>query len=200
MTGQIVWQAADIFCRFLLANGEGGASNGELVLGGKRVVELGSGPGLCGLLAARWASAVVLTDYQDIVMDLIKVNIKECNPRPDACRLFCSKLDWSTVKQEYSAAFLSDENGEGGSLLQDWQPDVLIGTDVVYWRSFIVPLIDTLDAFFANNPKLVFYICYIERHRITHIELLEELAKRGYKVKEIGQEVTKGLSKLSFIY
>ena len=76
----------------------------------------------------------------------------------------------------------------------------MIGTDVVYWRSFIVPLIDTLDAFFHSNPKLVFFICYIERHKITHIELLEELAKRHYEVTEIGQEVTKTLNKFSFIY
>jgi predicted nicotinamide N-methyase len=39
------------------------------------VLELGSGPGLCGLIAANYADVVVLTDYQELVMDLIDINI-----------------------------------------------------------------------------------------------------------------------------
>jgi len=171
-----------------------------MILGGKRVIELGSGPGLGGLIAARWAYDVVLTDYKDIVMDLIKLNIEKCNPRPDACKLFCSKLDWLTVKDDFSSVTVQDSKSDTVGLLKDWKPDVLIGTDVCYWRQFIVPLVDTVDALFSCNPGLTFYICYIERHKITHIELLEELAKRHYEVTEIGQSVTKSLHKLSFIY
>lgn len=46
------------------------------------MLELGSGPGLGGFLVAHWASKVTLSDYQDLVMDLIKINLKECNPKP----------------------------------------------------------------------------------------------------------------------
>lgn len=49
-----------------------------------------------------------------------------------------------------------------------------------------MPFVNTLDKFFARNPCLVFYICYIERHKVTHIELLAELEKRSYSVIEIG--------------
>ena len=41
----------------------------------KTVLELGAGPGLCGLVTAHVAKTVVLTDYQDLVMDLIDKNI-----------------------------------------------------------------------------------------------------------------------------
>jgi predicted nicotinamide N-methyase len=58
---------------------------GQMMLGGKNVLELGSGPGLGGLIAARWASSVVFTDYQDLVMDLIRTNMKRNNPRPTEC-------------------------------------------------------------------------------------------------------------------
>ena len=51
----------------------------------KSVLELGSGPGLCGLIAATQAKQVVLTDYMDVVMDLLDKNITDCNPRPDQC-------------------------------------------------------------------------------------------------------------------
>ena len=41
----------------------------------KTILELGAGPGLCGLIAATTAKTVVLTDYMDLVMDLIDKNI-----------------------------------------------------------------------------------------------------------------------------
>ena len=57
---------------------------------GKTVLELGSGPGLCGLIAATTAKKVVLTDYQELVMDLIDKNIQSCNPNPENCQIFAS--------------------------------------------------------------------------------------------------------------
>ena len=158
------------------------------MLGQKKVVELGSGPGLGGLIAARWAKSVLLTDYQDLVMDLIETNIKKCNPN-DKCLMLSAKLDWTRVNEEKYFENIQLVDGDStvrGSLTSDFKPDVLIGTDVVYWRNFIVPLVDTLEKFFETNPILVFFICYIERHKITHIELLDELNKRQFKVEEIG--------------
>lgn len=58
LTGQIVWQAASIFSNWLCTD-----NNGDRLLKGKNVLELGSGPGLGGFLAAHWANKVILTDY-----------------------------------------------------------------------------------------------------------------------------------------
>ena len=63
LTGQIVWQAADIFAKFLLSG-----TNGHDLLGsghkeGLVVLEVGSGPGLGGFVASKWASKVILSDY-----------------------------------------------------------------------------------------------------------------------------------------
>lgn len=77
-------------------------THGSQLLSDKRVIELGSGPGLCGLLSANWAKSVVLTDYQDLVMDLIQTNIDKCNPREGKCELYCARLDWTKVKEEFS--------------------------------------------------------------------------------------------------
>jgi predicted nicotinamide N-methyase len=101
----------------------------------------------------------------------------------------CSKLDWTRVREPgyFEQVTLQDaEASVKGFLRKDSKLDVIIGTDVVYWRSFVSPLVDTLDALFDLNEKLIFYICYIERHKITHIELLEQLEKRNYTVIEIG--------------
>ena len=51
LTGQIVWQAADIFGKWVSTD-----DNGTSLFSGKSVLELGSGAGLGGFLAAHWAS------------------------------------------------------------------------------------------------------------------------------------------------
>lgn len=68
LTGQVVWQAARIFCEWLFSSAETGQSLpprvvGEQLFAGKRVLELGAGPGLGGFCVARWASQVLLSDY-----------------------------------------------------------------------------------------------------------------------------------------
>ena len=42
---------------------------------------------------------------------------------------------------------MDDDNNIVGKL-SDQKLDVIIGTDVVYWRSFIAPLVKTLDVLF----------------------------------------------------
>ena len=70
--------------------------------------------------------------------------------------------------------------------LVDHKLDLIIGTDVVYWRSQIEPLLNTLDELNEKNGNIPCYICYIERHKNTHTEFLEGLATHGYTVVEVG--------------
>ena len=69
-------------------------------LKGKNVLELGAGPGQCGLIAATQAKTVVLTDYMDLVMDLIDKNL-HCNVNPE-CKMYAARLDWEKmIEQEF---------------------------------------------------------------------------------------------------
>lgn len=64
--GTTVWDASIVLAKFL----EKGARRGELSrarLTGRRVLELGAGPGLGGIAAALLGADVVLTDLPDIV-------------------------------------------------------------------------------------------------------------------------------------
>ena len=76
----------------------------------------------------------------------------------------------------------------------------MIGTDVVYWRQQIDPLIDTLDVFFQHNPGLKIYICYVERHVNTHTEFKAALARKQLALTEIGADVTKTINPHSYMY
>ena len=50
LTGQVVWQAADIMSAWFVED-----ANILNSFDGKRILELGAGPGLCGLVAAHRA-------------------------------------------------------------------------------------------------------------------------------------------------
>ena len=64
------------------------------------MLELGSGPGLAGFVAARWAQSVLLTDYQDLVLDLLRINVSKCNPRPTECSMHIANLNWCELDLE----------------------------------------------------------------------------------------------------
>jgi len=64
--GSVLWEGGKALGEFLLQRGE--------VVAGKRVVELGSGLGLAGLVAARTAAVVHLTDKPELI-PLLQRNI-----------------------------------------------------------------------------------------------------------------------------
>jgi len=70
--------------------------------------------------------------------------------------------------------------------LADHKLDAVIGTDVVYWRDQIKPLIDTLEVLSRENLGLKIYICYVERHVNTHNQLKAGLATRNFSMTEFG--------------
>jgi len=131
-------------------------------------------------------------------MDLLRLNIKECNPKPESCKMTLTKLDWCA--DDNLNVNLEDSAGADVCLLNKQHYDIIIGTDIVYWPTIIEPLVKTLGFLFDINPEIQFYLCYIERHGNTHKSLLSELNLKGFKVVEIGKEQTKPVNKYSFLY
>ncbi|XP_019640093.1 PREDICTED: protein N-methyltransferase NNT1-like [Branchiostoma belcheri] len=143
-TGFVVWPAAMILSQHLV-------SHRELVRTG-RVLEVGAGAGLPGLVAAALSqdpSGVVMTDYVEEAVDLMDMNIAETfandNNRPKA-----AIMDWDddpSVLQEHHGTF-----------------DVIIGSDVVYWPELIEPLIRTVKALLSNKRTSRFLMLYSRRN------------------------------------
>lgn len=62
-----MWPAAVILSRWLCRNPH--------VLGGRRVLEVGSGLGLCGIVAAHMAADVTLSDFNPVVLRALEANV-----------------------------------------------------------------------------------------------------------------------------
>jgi predicted nicotinamide N-methyase len=132
---RVVWPSASELCAYL-------AARPELVLG-KRVLELGSGTGLCGLaVALLGARQVVLTDYNDPAMELLADNVA-LNGMQERCT--CRKLTWGDREGARALAV------EAGGLF-----DLVVGTDVVYEPACIRPLLSS--AAHLLRPDGLFYL------------------------------------------
>ncbi|XP_078442178.1 S-adenosyl-L-methionine-dependent methyltransferases superfamily protein [Wolffia australiana] len=125
VTGAVMWDSGIVLAKFL----ESAVDSGRLVLQGNRVVELGSGCGLVGCVAALLGARVVLTDLPDR-LKLLKKNV-EAN---------------ATGQHEHGSAQVCELTwGEDVDPdLTNPPPDFVVGSDVVYSESAVVDLISTL--------------------------------------------------------
>lgn len=132
---------------------------------GKRVLELGSGCGLNGLLAAALGAQVVLTDVAEVVPHLqanidanfgpaaASSNAEDATDWAAAHRLMYARtkanaLDWcAPVAQEYaSGAF-----------------DVILLSDCVYWEDLFAPLVRTLRSLVSTTSQTRIFLCQSPR-------------------------------------
>lgn len=67
-TGYVNWPAATILARWLALHPQ--------TVAGKGVMEVGAGLGLCGLVAARWAGEVLLTDYNLACLERLQRHVE----------------------------------------------------------------------------------------------------------------------------
>uniref|UniRef100_A0A224Z133 Protein containing Methyltransf 16 domain n=1 Tax=Rhipicephalus zambeziensis TaxID=60191 RepID=A0A224Z133_9ACAR len=91
--GLQVWKAALVMSDFLL-------QRGREILRGKGIVELGSGVGLCGIVAAAFADYVYCTDVGEEVLHLCRRNLDQNEDFYDAlamrqCPTKVRRLDWT---------------------------------------------------------------------------------------------------------
>ena len=129
--------------------------------------------------------------------------MESCNLNPEGCKLYAAQLDWDKMTEEGFYQKLEYTNKEKlvEGKFSDLQFDMVIGSDVVYWPQSIEPLCTVLDTLFTKQkPGLVFYICYIERIKSVHRNLLSSLQNRNFSVLEIAKNVTKPIYEHAYIY
>ncbi|KAF0691397.1 Aste57867_17365 [Aphanomyces stellatus] len=136
-TGLTLWRAGDFLSDYMFKNKD--------LFAGKRVLELGSGLGLCGILAWHLGAEVLITDGDEESMVLLLENCKLNGLDTDT---MCKQLLW------------------GEELVPETQGsyDVLIGADIIYEKQYVAPLFATASHFLSRTAHNIFYLAYTKRN------------------------------------
>lgn len=152
----MIWPASYLLVHYLKSHRE--------ELANEDILEVGSGTGITGLVAAICSKSVIVTDYNDIVLDLLDHNARN-NAIPGS-KCICKKLDW-TIE-------------DSRKTFEPHAFNVIIGSDVVYWYDMIVPLLETVDYLLSHNTGARFILAF--KHRAANTEsLLFEQASNRFK-------------------
>ncbi len=107
----------------------------------RRILELGAGLGVTGIVAAGFGHKVLLTDYQDEILDFERVSaaINECDQNTDF-----SRLDW--LKPAELGTF-----------------EMIIGSEILFHPKFFEPLLHVFKKYLS--PKGVIYMAHDVRRK-----------------------------------
>jgi hypothetical protein len=87
---------------------------------------LGAGTGICGLVASQFAKHVgmlahlldlVITDYKDVVLNLIKKNIADYSKPSEGATVSYAKIDWQNT--DYSKVEIFTPKKVDGEIEED---------------------------------------------------------------------------------
>jgi predicted nicotinamide N-methyase len=159
-TGMALWLGAEALTSWLAEE------NPDLVKG-KKVLEVGAGVGLCGIVAFHLkASKVVLTDGDLNVLTNLRYNVEHNISGKNRDECTCHQLIWGQKLQEFK-----ETHG---------QFDVIIGADLFYITQSLKHLFSTVDHLLTKQG--IFLACNhcANQHPMESIlDIIEELGFRG---------------------
>ncbi|KAI4347388.1 hypothetical protein L6164_008204 [Bauhinia variegata] len=135
VTGAAMWDSGVILGKFL----EHSVDSGMLTVQGKKIVELGSGCGLVGCIAALLGGQVILTDLPDRLR-LLRKNIE-------------TNMNHGGVRGSATATELIWGEDPDPEIIEP-VPDYVLGSDVVYSEGAVVDLLVTLEQLSGPNTTI----------------------------------------------
>ncbi len=149
-TGMSVWTGSEVMCTYLRQHAD--------VINNKKVLELGAGCGLCGLVCrmALQAKSVLITDGDHQVMKNLRYNV-ELNGLQVA--------DAATSESSKNATISCPQLIWGKNHAIDFEKqygkqDVIIATDCLYVTQNIYPLFETANELLNNVGVFLFVNSY----------------------------------------
>jgi hypothetical protein len=171
--GGDTWPAAELFCHLILSTQW--YRFFQSLLRNKKVLELGSGHGLVGILIDRVfdVESVVITDLANYV-ELIGKNIDT-----NGCkRCSANAIDWL----QFDPRTINFDNEE--------KFDIILALECVYRRELFLPLINTLEAksyATTNGSKKNTVIILGITRDFANEQFFTLLLQRGYKYRKVPQ-------------
>ena len=172
LTGQIPWPGATILSHFIISE------QGQALLKGKSVMELGSGVGICGLLASQLCQDVVLTDHNELVVDLLNQNVQLNPPSEESAHT----KTLATVCYEWGAPWPHSHQ----QLKPEEGFDVILGSDIIYSCSTVPLIMKSVSSLLKKSGAFV--LAYISRWKVVDDALKSELdsyKERGWRVESL---------------
>ena len=94
------------------------------------ILELGAGAGLLGLVASQFCKQLLMTDNQQVVLDLMTKNLKFAKKN----NVIVKSFSWG----QEQAMMLEQE-------LQIGKIDMIIGSDIIFWPASVNPLVKIIN-------------------------------------------------------
>ncbi|KAL3934041.1 MAG: hypothetical protein SGBAC_010145 [Bacillariaceae sp.] len=177
-TGLTIWKASEYLCHYIVKHKGDVAMNLGMTnttpKDKKRILELGAGLGLVGILAHRIASPqseVILTDGDSEALPHLRANVDE-NKDKQKGRMECQQLIWG---EETSLEFLELQKKE--------KFDIILASDIVYSPVIIKPLWETINVLL--EPNGLFIMAYARRKVPVEIgDILSAATEAGFMHEE----------------
>lgn len=151
-TGLAVWRGSEILARFLChqqqlcdSNEESETGNGVVRISQKKVLEVGAGAGLPGIVAHKvlGAKSVLVTDGDYDALNNLQRNVDtNRSTGDDSCSISCQQLIWGRAV----GTFLENHGKQ----------DVVLAADCVYMVPSLKPLWKTIDALLIEDGLFVY--------------------------------------------
>ena len=161
----MLWPAAIGLAEHLVKMGPG-------QLAGKRVLELGCGLGLVGIIAARQGADVTLSDIDDDALETTRKNLA----LNDAAHVKTEVIDWRSPPP-----------------LEPYR--YVIGSDLIFDSRILEPLLRTVDALLDTDGEIIFadpirtpftaFLVYAHAHNFEHGQSLVDIPS-GRQTHRIG--------------
>ncbi|CAJ1930633.1 unnamed protein product [Cylindrotheca closterium] len=177
-TGLTIWKASEYLCHYIVKHKDDEAMDLSMkkstAKDKRRVLELGAGLGLVGILAHRIASPqceVILTDGDSEALPHLRENVDE-NKDEQKGQVLCQQLIWG---EETSLEFLELQKKE--------KFDVILASDIVYSPVIIKPLWETIQILL--EPNGTFLMAYAKRQVPVEIgDVLSAATEAGFVYQE----------------
>jgi len=181
ISGRQVWCGSYLLSQYLIS--ERYSADKKPSIEGKRVLELGCGTGLLGMVAARNQSpCVALTDGDEEALKLVRVNLEnDANLLPRGIA-YAKYLRWG--EEESYDDFSTWCREKWPTMWKDNVDfDVILAGDVLYKDDLPVLFFNAVNRFLSNSSTL--YLCHIPRANVGHDVVINTAKQKGFAVEKI---------------
>mmetsp|Transcript_1227 Transcript_1227/g.2485 ORF Transcript_1227/g.2485 Transcript_1227/m.2485 type:complete len:304 (-) Transcript_1227:23-934(-) len=178
-TGLTLWKASKYLCDYMVLHAD--------ALRGQRVLELGAGLGLNGVLAHRLgADSVVITDGDSDAMVELRKNIAVNRIQNDEEKtLSAAQLIWGLESSEVFLDIIAKASSSS-------QFSIIIASDVIYAPIVIDPLFETVRTL-LQKPNGEFWMAFAVRKVPVKIDfVLQKARDHGFRYELVDEQIDGG--------